>query len=63
MLFRSLTLRAKADTNAAVIARLQPGVIGNVKVCDSGWCRIFGEGFDGYIEQSSLWGVYPDEKL
>ena len=44
-------------------ARLQPGVIGNVKVCDSGWCRIFGEGFDGYIEQSSLWGVYPDEKL
>lgn len=58
-----LTLRAKADANAAVIARLQPGVIGNVKVCDSGWCRIFGEGFDGYIEQSSLWGVYPDEKL
>ena len=58
-----LTLLAKPDATAGVVAKVQPGVIGNVKQCDSGWCRIFGDGFDGYIQQSNLWGVYPDEKL
>ena len=33
--------------------------LGSAAVVD----RIFGDGFDGYIQQSNLWGVYPDEKL
>ena len=28
-----------------------------------GWCRIIGNGFDGWIEQEQLWGVYPNEKV
>ena len=24
---------------------------------------ILGDGFDGWIEQNELWGVYPDEKV
>jgi SH3-like domain-containing protein len=28
-----------------------------------GWCRLVGEGFDGWIEQARLWGVYPNEKV
>ncbi|MDF2999226.1 MAG: hypothetical protein K0R27_4863, partial [Xanthobacteraceae bacterium] len=31
--------------------------------CDGHWCRFFGDGFDGFIEQEKLWGVYPDEKF
>jgi SH3-like domain-containing protein len=58
-----IMLYARSDANAAVVARLQTGVIGHVKNCELGWCRIFGEGFDGFIQQSNLWGVYPDEKL
>ncbi len=58
-----LMLYSKPDLNSAVTAKIQPGVIGNVKLCDGGWCRIFGEGFDGFIQQSNLWGVYPDEKI
>lgn len=58
----SLPLRAQANANAQITAHLQPGVIGNVRKCDGAWCRIFGDGFDGYIEQANLWGVYPDEK-
>jgi SH3-like domain-containing protein len=58
----SLPLRSQANANADISARLQPGVLGNVRKCDGTWCRIFGDGFDGYIEQSNLWGVYPDEK-
>jgi SH3-like domain-containing protein len=44
-------------------ATLQSGVIANVRNCDGQWCRIEGEGFDGYIQQTSLWGVYPNEKV
>lgn len=60
-----LPLRAKPDAASGVVARIEPGVIGNVKICDAGWCRIFDtdKRFDGYIEQSNLWGVYPDEKM
>lgn len=44
-----------------VVAQLQSGVLANVKICQAGWCRIFGEGFEGFIKQGDLWGVYPDE--
>jgi SH3-like domain-containing protein len=44
-------------------ATLQSGVIGNVRNCDGQWCRIEGDRFDGYIQQTKLWGVYPDEKV
>ena len=58
-----LPLYTKPDAASGVVARIQPGVIGHVKSCDPGWCRIFGDGFDGYMQQSNLWGVYPGEKL
>ncbi|HYP57246.1 MAG TPA: SH3 domain-containing protein [Beijerinckia sp.] len=57
------TLYAKPNANSAPIARLQPNVIGGVRACDGNWCRVAGEGFDGYIQQSNLWGVYPNEKI
>ncbi len=56
-------LYAKADARSAILARLEAGVLGSVKWCDGTWCRITGEGFDGYIEQQRLWGVYPNEKI
>jgi SH3-like domain-containing protein len=46
-----------------VTAQLQPGVLGSVKRCNGGWCRVFGQGFDGWVSQERLWGVYPDEKV
>jgi|SRR6185295_7694224 len=59
----SFPLYSRSDRDAPVIARLQPGVLGTVKTCNGKWCRIFGEGFDGYIEQEQLWGVYPNESV
>ena len=56
-------LRDAGDAEGAVTAKLQGGVIGTVKKCTGTWCRIFGEGFDGWIEQQRLWGVYPNEKI
>ena len=59
----SVELFGKPGNRADAIARLQAGVIGSVRTCDGKWCRFLGEGFDGYVEQQNLWGVYPEEKL
>src|SRR3974390_1211673 len=48
---------------AAVAARCQAGVVVKVKKCDSHWCQLSGDGFDGGIEQQRLWGVYADEQV
>ncbi len=63
------TLYARADETSGEQARLQAGVIGNVKSCTGTWCRIIvalpqkGGDVDGYVRQERLWGVYPDEKV
>ena len=56
-------IHADATANAAITAYLEPGVLGTVDRCRSGWCRISGKGFDGWIEQDRLWGVYPNEDV
>jgi SH3-like domain-containing protein len=56
-------LHAKPDAQSPVTAQLQSGVLGVIKQCDGAWCRLAGDGFDGWIEQNRLWGVYPDEKV
>jgi len=58
-----LALRAKPDPSAEVIANLQSGVLGTVKSCTGQWCRIVGHGFEGWVVQERLWGVYPNEKV
>lgn len=52
-----------ADATSAVAARLEAGVVASVRRCASGWCRVTGSGFDGWVEQQRLWGVYPDESF
>jgi len=52
-----------ASDHKTPLAKLAPGVIGNLRGCDGLWCRIAGQGFDGYMPQESLWGVYPGEKV
>jgi SH3-like domain-containing protein len=56
-------LQAKPDASSEMVARLQSGVLGTVKSCTGTWCRIFGTGFDGWVAQERLWGVYPSEKV
>jgi SH3-like domain-containing protein len=59
----SVELFAKPGNRANATARLEAGVVGSVRACDGAWCRLSGEGFDGYVEQQNLWGVYPGEKF
>ena len=60
---QSMPLYDQPRTDSSVVANLQSGVIGNVKKCDGEWCRINGDGFDGYEPQNNLWGVYPGEHV
>ncbi len=57
----SAMLYGKPDAGASAVAKLQPGVLANIRSCDKTWCRINGEGFDGFVHQAELWGVYPNE--
>lgn len=57
----ALPLRASASESARIVAYLDPGVQGTLEACEAGWCRIRGSGFDGWITDENLWGVYPDE--
>lgn len=57
----TVPLYAKPNEQAPVVAQLSPNVLGSLKRCDGQWCRITGEGFDGYIKQDRLWGAYPEE--
>jgi SH3-like domain-containing protein len=56
-------LHESGDGEGSVVAQLQAGVLAVVKRCNGGWCRIIGSGFDGWIVQEQLWGVYPNEKV
>ncbi|WP_410712132.1 SH3 domain-containing protein [Bradyrhizobium sp. BEA-2-5] len=57
------SLYDRPDATSAVAARLQAGVVTQVKKCAANWCRVIGNGFDGWIQQERLWGVYADEKV
>jgi SH3-like domain-containing protein len=56
-------LHDKGERDAAVVAQLQAGVQASVKRCTGSWCHIAGTGFDGWVLQEQLWGVYPNEKV
>lgn len=49
--------------DAPVAARLQPGVLTQIKACTGKWCQVSGKSFSGWIVQERLWGAYPNEKV
>lgn len=54
-------LRQSPDAKAAPAANLQAQVVASIKSCDGKWCRLTGPNFDGWLEQTNLWGAYPGE--
>jgi SH3-like domain-containing protein len=56
-------IHVKPDAKSTIAAKLQPGVLASVKHCTGSWCRVTGRGFEGFIPQQRLWGVYPGETV
>ena len=59
----AIIVRKKPDGESAPTAKLEPNVLTNVRSCDKTWCRVNGDGFDGFVKQADLWGVYPNEVI
>mgnify|MGYP003393935786 CR=1 FL=1 len=60
---KTIPVYERGQAQGRLIAELQPGVVASVRSCTKGWCRISGDGYDGFILQTLLWGVYPDEVI
>lgn len=58
-------LRAAADDAAAPVARLQPGVVGHIRSCESAqaWCEVQTGDYRGWLRRTDIWGVDPDEAI
>lgn len=58
-------LRDRPDEEGAVRAWLGPGFLVGIEGCEQGWCAASAAGdgrtYKGYIRQTALWGVYPEE--
>ena len=56
-------IRAEARGDAPLLWQAEPGVVGRISKCDGQFCRIqIGEKV-GFVEQSGLWGLDPNERL
>ena len=51
------------SSEARVVLRAEPGVVGRLSRCASGWCRLDVRGRAAYIRTDHLWGVDPDETI
>ncbi len=56
---RPIRSRPEAAANIRYIA--EPGVVGRIQDCRSGWCQITIDKRDGYIRTAEIWGVGEGE--
>ncbi len=60
---RTFPLHAEDEESSRVISRVGPGVLVNILSCDGTWCEVFTRDIRGWIQQDTLWGVYPREEI
>lgn len=56
-------LHQKPDSGARIVYRAEPGVVGRLSDCGSGWCRIDIAGKRGFIRTDHFWGVDRGESF
>ncbi|MEP2682130.1 MAG: SH3 domain-containing protein [Sulfitobacter sp.] len=56
-----LQLHVNPDPKAAVVARLELGVVARLGECTLEWCELRSGGFTGWAPKVRLWGVGPKE--
>lgn len=60
---RIVEMRSAPRFSARVAWRAAPGVVGRISRCARGWCYFDVRGRGGYVEQSHIWGVDPNEAV
>ncbi len=56
-----MRLHASASASGDLVARISSGALGELKTCDGKWCYTAFGGYEGYVSQETLFGVYPGE--
>ena len=58
-------LRRQANTDAAAVARLQPGVVGHIRACEGAaeWCQVQVGDYKGWLKRDEFWGILPNEAI
>ncbi len=56
-------LLSEPNKKARTVALVEPGVIGVIHSCNGEWCEMDFSGHVGWINQTLVWGAYPNEKI
>lgn len=54
-------MHADPSSGSALAWRAQPGVVGRISQCSSGWCLFDVDSKKGFIQIDRIWGVDPGE--
>ena len=60
---QNIELMKSPASGAGVVAEVGSGVVAEVENCNGDWCELSAGGYDGFVQQTQLWGVYPGEKV
>ena len=56
-----VNMRHDPQSSAAVVAKLEPGVVITMNECNGDWCHASIQGAEGWVSQAEVWGAYPGE--
>lgn len=57
------SIHAEPSDSSDLRYRAEPGVVGRIEKCGSGWCRFAVGNREGFIRVGDLWGVTANEVL
>jgi SH3-like domain-containing protein len=58
-----IPMYSAAGLEGGLIAKVDSGVVAEIESCSGTWCEISAGGYEGWMEQTMLWGVYPNETI
>ncbi len=59
-----LLLRDGPGERARALAKVEPGALGRLERCESGWCALVFPGeIEGWLPRTQLYGLYDNERL
>jgi SH3-like domain-containing protein len=57
------SLHAKPDSTSRVTSKVEPGVVGRLDHCDSGWCEMTVGSRVGFVRFDDIWGINSGETI
>ncbi|MFZ5782241.1 MAG: SH3 domain-containing protein [Pseudomonadota bacterium] len=60
---KPVSLHKTPAAAAEVVAKLEPEVMGEIRSCAAGWCRVKVAGVSGWLQRTGIWGVYKSEPI